>query len=133
MLSTNDFQSEVGEVSAKLVANFRRSLEDDVRASLAEKIVRSMFHQNSTANSTTKLHCEVLGGRGPYHVATYRPIIARHPQKNKYEHICDTIATSIARYDRYHCWASKSRALGFVLSSPLGQASDLPLHEARTG
>ena len=33
---------------------------------LLEKIVRSIFHQNSTANFTVKLHYEVLGCGGPY-------------------------------------------------------------------
>ena len=52
---------EVGEFSAKWVANFRRSLEGDFRASFAGKIVRSIFHQNSTeispSNFTTRLGC----------------------------------------------------------------------------
>ena len=65
ILSTSDFQSEVGKFSAKLVANFRRSLEGDFRA-FAGKIVRSIFHQNSTTNFTIKLHYEVLGCGGPY-------------------------------------------------------------------
>ena len=65
-VGTSDSQSEVGEVSAKLVANFRRSLEGDFRASFPGKIVRSIFHQNSTANFTFKLHYEVLGCGGPY-------------------------------------------------------------------
>ena len=33
---------------------------------LLGKIVRSIFHQNSTANFTNKLHYEVLGCAGPY-------------------------------------------------------------------
>ena len=64
-LSTSDFQSEVGEVSANLVANFRRSLEGDFRASFAGKTIRSIFHQNSTANFTFKLHYAVRGCGGP--------------------------------------------------------------------
>ena len=31
-----------------------------------------MFHQNSTANSTIKLHCEVLGGGRPYQSEAHR-------------------------------------------------------------
>ena len=50
------------KVSAKLVANFRRSLEDYFRASFAGKIVRSMFHRKFHH----QLHYEVLGGGGPY-------------------------------------------------------------------
>ena len=46
---------------AKLVSKFRRSSEGDFRASFAGKIVSSIFHQNSTANFTIKLHYEVLG------------------------------------------------------------------------
>ena len=38
----------------------------DFRASFAGKIFRSIFHQNSTANFTVKLHYEVLGCGGPY-------------------------------------------------------------------
>ena len=30
------------------------------------------------------------------------------PHKNKHERVCDTIATSIARYEKYRCWASKA-------------------------
>ena len=53
---------KLAKFSAKLVANFRRSVEGDFRASFAgEKIVRSVLHQNSTANFTIKLHDEVLG------------------------------------------------------------------------
>ena len=29
------------------------------------------------------------------------------PNKNKHENVCDTIATSIAQYEKYRCWASK--------------------------
>ena len=29
------------------------------------------------------------------------------PHENKHERVCDTIATSIARYEKYRCWASK--------------------------
>ena len=47
---------KLAKFSAKLVANFRRSLEGDFRASFAGKMVRSIFHQNSTANFTIKLH-----------------------------------------------------------------------------
>ena len=28
------------------------------------------------------------------------------PHENKHENVCDTIATSIARYENYRCWAS---------------------------
>ena len=56
---------KLAKFSAKLVANFRRSLEGDFRACFAGKIVRSIFHQNSTANFTVKLHYDVLGCGGP--------------------------------------------------------------------
>ena len=39
---------------------------------LLGKIVRSIFHQNSTANFTIKLHYEVLGCGGPYRFARIR-------------------------------------------------------------
>ena len=66
-VSTSDFQSEVGEVfgeiGGELPAKFgRRFLSFFCRG----KIVRSIFHQNSTANFTIKLHNEVLGCGGPY-------------------------------------------------------------------
>ena len=57
---------KLAKFSAKLVANFRRSLEGDFRASFAGENVRSIFHQNSTANFTIKLHYAVLGCGGPY-------------------------------------------------------------------
>ena len=59
----------MAKFSAKLVANFRRSLAGDFRASFAGKIVRSIFHQDSTANFTIKLHYEVLGCGGPSNLA----------------------------------------------------------------
>ena len=55
---------KLAKFSAKLVANFWRSLAGDFRASFAGKIVRNIFHQNSTANFTIKLHYEVLGCGG---------------------------------------------------------------------
>ena len=39
--------------------------------------------------------------------ATYRAIIVRYPRKQARKGFCDTIATSIARYEKYRCWASK--------------------------
>ena len=41
------------------------------------------------------------------HSATYRAIIVPHPIKTSTKEFCDTIATSIARYEKYRCWASK--------------------------
>ena len=31
------------------------------------------------------------------------------PHKNQHERVCDTIATSIALYEKYRCWASKTK------------------------
>ena len=39
--------------------------------------------------------------------ATYRAIIVRYPTKTSSKGFWDTIATSIARYEEYRCWASK--------------------------
>ena len=42
--------------------------------------------------------------------AIYRAIIVRYPpppHKNKHGRVCHTIATSIARHEKYRCWASK--------------------------
>ena len=50
---------------AKLVANFRRSLEGDFRASLAGEIVRNIFHQNSTTNFTIKFTTRFWVVAGP--------------------------------------------------------------------
>ena len=57
---------KLARFSAKLVANFRRSLEGDFRASFAGENRQKHLHQNSTANSTIKLRYEVLGCGGPY-------------------------------------------------------------------
>ena len=43
------------------------------------------------------------------HFATYRAIIVRYPIKTNTKEFCDTIATSIARYQKYRCWASQTR------------------------
>ena len=41
------------------------------------------------------------------HLATYRAIIGQYPAKTSTKKFCDTIATSIVRYENYRCWASK--------------------------
>ena len=41
------------------------------------------------------------------HFATYRAIIVRYPIKTSTKEFCTT-ATSIARYGKYRCWASKT-------------------------
>ena len=46
--------------------SFRRNGKEIFELLLLGKIVRSIFHQNSTANFTIKLHYEVLGCGGPY-------------------------------------------------------------------
>ena len=43
------------------------------------------------------------------HFATYRAIIVRDPTKTSTKEFCDTIAASIARYEKYRYWASKPR------------------------
>ena len=45
------------------------------------------------------------------HFATYRAIIVRYPTKTSTKYFCDTIAASIARYEKYRYWASKSMTL----------------------
>ena len=40
-----------------------------------------------------------------------RAIIVRYPIKTNTKKFCDTIATSIARYEKYRCWASKTMGL----------------------
>ena len=40
------------------------------------------------------------------HFATYRAIFVRYPRKISTKEFCDTIAESIARYEKYRCWAS---------------------------
>ena len=37
----------------------------------------------------------------------YRAIIVRYPKKTSTKEFCDTIAASIARYEKYRSWASK--------------------------
>ena len=41
------------------------------------------------------------------HFATYRAIIVRYSTKTSTKEFCDTIAGSIARYEKYRYWASK--------------------------
>ena len=40
------------------------------------------------------------------HFATYRAILVRYPRKTSTKTFCDTIAESIARYEKYRYWAS---------------------------
>ena len=40
--------------------------------------------------------------------AAYRAVLLRCPIKTSTKSFCDTIATSIARYEKYRCWASKA-------------------------
>ena len=44
-------------------------------------------------------------------------VIAQAPNKNKHKKFCDTIAASIARYEKYRCWASKQ------IASDMGRAT----------
>ena len=41
------------------------------------------------------------------HFATYLAIIVRYPIKISMKEFCDAVATSIAQYEEYRCWASK--------------------------
>ena len=41
------------------------------------------------------------------HFASHRAIIVRCPTKTSAKEFWDNIATSTARYEKYHCWASK--------------------------
>ena len=54
------------------------------------------------------------------HFATCRAIVVRYPIKTSKKEFCDTIITiaSIARYEKYRCWASKLSGSGFC-SHPL--------------
>ena len=83
-LSSSDFQSEVGEVfgeiGGELPAKFGRQIFELL---LLGKIVRSIFHQNSTANFTAKLHYEVLGGGGPYISSQSKETLAPPPRKKE--------------------------------------------------
>ena len=65
-LDSSDFQSEVGEVFGEIGGELPAKFGRRFRASFAGKIVRSIFHQNSTANFTIKLHYEVLGCGGRF-------------------------------------------------------------------
>ena len=53
------------------------------------------------------------------HFATYCAIIVRYPpqKKTSTKQFCDTLATSIARYEKYCCWTSKLG--GFCMSALL--------------
>ena len=64
-LSTSNFQSEVGEVFGE-IGTSGEVWKEILELLLLGKIVRSIFHQNSTANFTIERHYEVLGCGGPY-------------------------------------------------------------------
>ena len=61
------------------------------------------------------------------HFATYRTIIVRYliKKKTSTKSFCDTIATSIVRYEKYRCWASKysETPLGSHPTSRVSQVS----------
>ena len=70
------------------------------------------------------------------HFATHRRIIVRYPtQKKNRKYFCDTIVASIARYEKYRYWASKSqnarllRGLTAPSEKPLSEW-DFPLRAA---
>ena len=46
--------------------------------------------------------------------ATYRAISVRYPIETSTKQFCDTIATRIARYEKYRCWASKDEPREFA-------------------
>ena len=61
------------------------------------------------------------------HFATYRTIIVRYPIKTSTKEFCDTMATSIARYEKYRCWADAiNETLG--LSRPTTKHPSLHAH-----
>ena len=43
------------------------------------------------------------------HFATHRAIVVQYPTKPSTNEFCNAIAISIARYEKYRCWASKSK------------------------
>ena len=53
------------------------------------------------------------------HFATYRAIIVRYPIKTSTKEFCDTIIASIARYEKYRCWASKLGSPNSIAAGPL--------------
>ena len=58
------------------------------------------------------------------HFATHRAIIVRYPIKTSTKEFCNMIATSMARYEKYRCWASKQR-LHFSRNIPRKSPSKL--------
>ena len=50
----------------------------------------------------------------------------RYPTQTRTKVFCDTITTSIARYEKYRCWASKSPQYVLFLNAPIGPASARP-------
>ena len=48
------------------------------------------------------------------HFAAYRTIIVQYAMKTSAKQFCDTIVTSIARYEKYRCWASWCVSCGFL-------------------
>ena len=65
IVSTSDFQSEVGEVFGEIGGELPAKFGGRFSSFVCWGIVRSIFHQNSNANFTIRLHYEVLGCGGP--------------------------------------------------------------------
>ena len=78
--------------------------------------------------SFTKAHISVI----PPHFATYRALIVRYPIKTSTKEFCDTVATSIARYEKYRCWASKPNPQYFLKSTAIQMGGVLQYKWGRT-
>ena len=63
-LGTSDFQSEVGEVFGEIGGELPAKFGRRFSRFFCWENRQNRFHQNSTANSTIKLHYEVLGCGG---------------------------------------------------------------------
>ena len=60
------------------------------------------------------------------HFATYRAILVRYPRKTSTKTFCDTIAQSIARYEKYRYWASYLEAsnVRIIFPPPTPKSAD---------
>ena len=83
---------KLAKCSAKLVANFRRSLEGDFRAFFAGEIVRSIFHENSTANFTINFTTRfwVVAGPNLLRIANHYSIYSKSAHDVAIHHICSS-------------------------------------------
>ena len=79
---------------------------------MPRKILQENPRQNPPKFIRQKSPTHFCRGAGP----TYCAVVVRYPMKTSPKEFCDTIATTIVRYEKYRCWATKSRSENDLLS-----------------